>query len=266
MCFIIAKIGGKGFMTDKDRSELATLLKEAEMSGGQGRGLYGTKQGVFKTMKGIKKSKKILLEAFENNKSIVYHTRFATQGKIKLENNHPFTVYGKKHNLVGVHNGHLYSEYYQTTREIEENGGRPDSYGFFKYLADNGLEKTFDRYYMRGWGAFVWYDLDVKKWYAFKFDADLEAIATDFGLVVATRRLWDKFYSGRDIKLNDLTLYELNNDGVTTIEVYERIRYVSNTIEDDKDPNFKIDEIEEEPLDKTEEWERNYGYWDYNGK
>jgi len=227
MCFIIAKIGGEGFMTDSDRKDLIALFKEAEVSGGQGRGFYGIKQGIFKTMKGIKKSKKILLKAFEKNKSIVYHTRFATQGNISLQNSHPFSVFGKKHNLVGVHNGNLYGDYSYNysgkTKKARKSVecDKTDSQLFFEYLADNGIDKAFKKYYDSGWGAFVWYDLDVKKWYALKLNGNLEGSITDFGLVVATNHLWDKFYSGRSIDLDDLTLYELYFDKVKPIKVFK---------------------------------------------
>ena len=204
-------------MTNNDKEDLRALLKTAELSGGQGRGWYGSRQGLFKTMKGLKKSKKLILRAFEKNKSIIYHTRIATQGKVKIENCHPFTIYGKKSNIVGVENGHFW---------VGEIDDKTDAHIIFKFLADFGIEKLVEKYQDEGWGSLVWFDLDKRKWFAIRLGNQLEVSSTDFGLVVATRTLWNKFDSGISIALGEAVLYELLANGVKPVKRFKKKRRI----------------------------------------
>jgi hypothetical protein len=109
--------------------------------------------------------------------NFVLHTRFATTGKVKESNSHPFVVQGK-HTVIGVHNGIISNHEELNTKYNREY--RVDSQHIFGHLANELPLDDLD-----GYGTIV-YTLDGD-WFIGSFNGgDLEAVLTNDGIYFAS--------------------------------------------------------------------------------
>lgn len=134
------------------------------------------------------------------------HTRFATQGKVKESNSHPFVVSGK-HLVVGMHNG-IISNHDQLNTKYKRNY-RVDSQHLFGHLAN---DLSLDD--IEGYGTIVYKKND--DWYVGSFNNGEFALSyTNFGLFFAStqgalaRALHTARIDGNVEQLNQNRIYKL---------------------------------------------------------
>lgn len=174
---------------------------------------WGSTDGEIVTRKVGAISKSFVIPA-RMPKAFALHTRYATTGKIKQDNSHPFTVTGKLGLVIGMHNGiiqnhgELNAKYQRTLRV--------DSQHIFSHIA-NGLSLSD----LNGYGAIV-YRLN-SDWYIGTFNMGELAIAsTREGIFFAsTSKALDRALltaglsdNARDIVLPDNTIYKLTPNGL----------------------------------------------------
>lgn len=137
-------VGAMGYLNEPDKKIFTTLFLTNVLRGTHGCGLTylfeeGDK-GYFDHVKSTSPSSTFIHskkynEVLNNNlKCIMGHSRFATKGEIKADNNHPF----KTKNLLGMHNGTIEGKF-QNSDKFET-----DSEGIFNLIDELGLKEALD--------------------------------------------------------------------------------------------------------------------------
>ena len=141
------------------------------------------------------------------------HTRYATTGKVKESNSHPFAV-RRTDLVIGMHNG-IISNHAYLNRQYQRNC-RVDSQHIFEHIAD-GLPLDD----LEGYGTIVY--KSGKDWYIGTFNGgELAVSRTHAGLFFAsTHKALDSALlaaglsdSARDVPTKDNTIYRLTSSGL----------------------------------------------------
>lgn len=91
-----------------------------------------------------------------NNKVVIGHSRSATVGDIKTENNHPF----KAGHIIGVHNGTIRGTFGSHSKKFDT-----DSEAFYNEISEHGLKKAIEIIEKDSYSAayaLAYYDFDMK--------------------------------------------------------------------------------------------------------
>lgn len=145
-------------------------------------------------------------------RNFALHTRWATTGKVKEGNSHPFLIPDRVAPIIGMHNG-IISNHATLNRQYRRSC-RVDSMHIFQHIREH-LPLTD----LEGYGTIVYRQGD--SWFIGTFNGGELAMAhTREGFVFAsTFKALDKALtvaglsdSARDVKLHDDTVYRLTDD------------------------------------------------------